>query len=317
MSATGGVERRAELILSDEAGGTVRLRAGSTYIGRGEAADIRIDDPAMEDKHLELDWDGKELWLIHLGQGPRPQVNEGLVAEALLQSGDTVSIGDQTIRVRILRRGRPAPADEPATGAGPTPDEPPAAEEPAEAGETDPDAAAAPPVEPSPDDQVLLEYSVHLIRDQPRRGLLVGAGLLLFFLLMWFFVIPGNVFFMFVAVIVIVGSVGAFVFPLRYRITEAGVEIQGTPIRDRKRWSRFEQHVVFPDAVQLLLPQTDIRGRIVKGSLIYFGDHREEVMAIVRERVPKGGPPRPRTRRRRRRPEGQAGGAAGPGEQNQ
>ena len=283
MSVQDTIERRAELILEGPGlEGTVRLASGSSYVGKAQDATIRLPDATLEDRQLELDWDGNELWLIYLGKGARPLVNGELVAEANLRSGDRVEIGEHAFRVRILRRSRPGAT--PVGAAAPVVTPPATDTQPAA---PDVSEAAAPPP-PSPDQQVLLEFTVHQLREQPRKSTVVGAGMLAFFLLMWFVVIPGQVFLMFLAMAILIGTVGAFVFPLHYRLTEAGVEIRGFPVRDRKRWSRFASRVEYPDAVQLLLPQKDLRGRILKGSLVFYGQHKDRVLEIVRERVPKG-----------------------------
>lgn len=298
------VERRAELLL-DQAEGearSFRLPEGSTYLGSGQDAAIRLEDETLEARHLELDWDGTELWLIFLGQGERPQVNGKLVSEAQLKSGDQLEVAGRTLRVRILRRTRPATEAEIQAGlaTGPEPEAPVAPPAPPE---------PPPPPEARPEDQVLLEYSVHLLRDQPKRGLVVALGMMVFLVLMGLWATPGNPAMLLVGLAILVGSVGAFLFPLRYRLTEAGVEIRGFPVRDNKRWRRFASYVEYPDAVQLLVPQRDFRGRVIKGSLVYFGPHRERVMEIVRSKVPKGGPPVPDRRGGRRGRK--AGGATG------
>jgi pSer/pThr/pTyr-binding forkhead associated (FHA) protein len=282
LSVQDGIERRAELMLEGPGlEGTVRLTTGSTYVGKGQDATIRFADDTLEDRHLEIDWDGTELWLIHLGKGSRPLVNGQLSAEAQLQSGDRVEIGEHGFRVRILRRSRP--------GGAPVSANVPAQAElsPAEtAGESVSAQAPARPL--SPDEQVILEFSVHLLKEQPRKAAVIGIGLLAFFSLLWFVIIPGQTTLVMIAMFILIATVGAFIFPLYYRLTEAGVEIRGFPLRDRKRWSRFASHVEYPDAVQLLLSQKDIRGRVLKGSLVYYGEHKDRVMEIVRERVPKG-----------------------------
>lgn len=282
MSEQDSVERRAELILEGPGlEGTHRLAMGSTFIGKGEGAGIRFADETLEDRHLELDWDGVELWLIHLGTGSRPLVNDKLSAEALLQSGDHVEIGEHGFRVRILRRNRPAGAS-----ARPEIKREPQAAPGAAAEEAPTEPVPAPPLRP--EEQVLLEFSVHQVKEQPRKAAVVGVGLVGFFLLMAFVVIPGQIALIFLTMLILVGTVGAFLFPLHYRLTERGVEIRGFPVRDRKSWSRFASHVEYPDAVQLLLSQKDIRGRVLKGSLVYYGQHKDQVLEIVRARVPKG-----------------------------
>lgn len=259
------------------------MAVGASFIGSGGDADIRLTGEVVEPKHLELDWDESELWLIYLGQGIRPVVNGSLVAEAQLRSGDRIELGEHTLTVRILRRTGPG-------GAGVVTGAPPAQQVTAPEPE-------APPV--SLEDPVLLEYGVHLLRDQPRKGAVLVVGLLALFLMLRYVVIPDSPMLVAIAVVVMTGSLGAFLFPLRYRITEGGVELRGFPIRDRKRWSRFVSRVEFDDAVQMVVSQKDLRGRIVKGSLIYYGDHKDRVLEIVREKVPKGGPPKPESRRRR------------------
>jgi len=288
LTTVDGVQRRAQLAVDGPSGlGTITLARGSSFIGSGENADIRLADETVEAKHLELDWDENELWLIYLGQGIRPVVNGSLVAEAQLGSGDRIELGEHTLTVRILRRTRPG-ADGEASAALTAQRVTPIVTAP---------EPEAPPV--SLEDPVLLEYGVHLLRDQPRKGAVLVMGLVALFLMMRYIVIPDSPMLLGIAVVVMVGSLGAFLFPLRYRITEGGVELRGFPIRDRKRWSRFVGRVEFDDAVQMVVSQKDLRGRIVKGTLIYYGDQKERVLEIVRDKVPKGGPPKPEAKRRR------------------
>ncbi len=313
------VERRVELIFEGPRfSETVRLEKGSTFLGKGEESGIRIPDDVLEEKHIELDWDETELWLIHLGNGVRPMVNGELVAEANLRSGDRVELGEHAFKVRILRRTRPgAPEGRqgPSVARGPAPVAPAGPGEGEAAGPAP--APEAPPPPPSPDEQVLLEFTVHQLIEQPRKGMIVGVGAVLFFLVMWFWVIPGNVGLMLLAVIILLGAVGAFVFPLHYRITEAGVEIRGFPIRDRKRWSRFGSYVVYPDAVQLLLPQKDLRGRVLKGTLVFYGAHKDRILEIVAERVPKGYVAPPKGEKKARPIDAPAGASPGAQEEAQ
>jgi hypothetical protein len=312
LSVSEIVERRAELLLEEAPGQSraFRLAEGQSYLGSGDDALIRVEDEVLSARHLELDWDGTELWLVYLNRGPRPLVNGKLVSEAQLRSGDHIEIVGRSLRVRILKRSRPATAAELAAGlatadtapsrAGGSRGQGDAATAPAPAAAQPAPAEPAPPVV-RPDEQVLLEYSVHLLREQPRRGALVVAGLLAFPVVTYFWLVPGSATAAFIGTAVLVGSVGAYLFPLKYRLTEAGVEIRGFPVRDNKRWRRFASHVEFSDAVQLLVSQRDLRGRIIKGSLLYFGSHKDRIMEIVRAKVPKGGPPAPETKGKRKK----------------
>jgi len=318
LSVNEVVERRAELIIQSpgEPDRTYRLTHGSTYVGTGADDGIKLDDEILVPKHLELDWDGAELWVIYLGNGVRPLVNGQLAAEAQLKSGDQLEIGEHQLRIRILRRTVRGSADQAAPAAD-VPDEAAASPVPAGDAAQGRQAAEVAPAAPawvsSVDEPALLEFSVHLLREQPRKGAIVGAGLVAFFLLMWFVIIPGNTMLMMISMFILLGSVGAFLFPLHYRLTDSRVEIRGFPLRDRKAWTRFVRYVEFPDAVQLLVPQRDFRGRVIKGSLIYYGNHRDEIMEIVRSKVAKGGPPvKPERRRGRGKASTQEGGDTSP-----
>lgn len=285
------VERRAELQIQTKKGSlSFPLPEASSFLGTSDEAQISLEDEALEPRHLEFDWDGNELWLIYLGKGVRPAVNGELSSEARLFSGDQVEIGDVSVRVRILRRTvrrrGPVPAEQPQG-----PEVPPAGEA---AGEDRAravtEAEKEAPEEPvPPEEQVLLEFTVHQLTQQPRKGVIVGALLVAFLVLVWFFLVPNNPTMLVISAVIILGSVSAFIFPLRYRLTEAGVEIKGVLIRDFKRWERFERFRVYPDAVQLFVPQRSLRGRVVKGTLIYFRDNREEVMAIIRDKIAAAG----------------------------
>lgn len=277
------VERRADLSVEGPGGQqTFRLKSGSTFLGSGEESQIRLTDDVLEAKHLEFDWDGAELWVIYLGKGIRPAVNGQLTSERQLSSGDEIEIGDNKLRVRILRRNVPgSPAGQTAAAPGVLP----------QAGEDRPAAPqaesppAAPPRELAPEERVRLEYTVHQLTQQPRKGALIVSALLLFFVVMWVYIIPGNTLMMAVSVAVILGSVSAFLFPVHYRITDAGVEIRGVLLRDNKKWTRFERYFVYPDAVQLLVSQRSLRGRVVKGTLVYFRGNRDEILSVVREKL--------------------------------
>lgn len=273
------VERRAELLVETGDGQrSFRLDTGSTFLGRGEDVQIRLADEVVEARHLEFDWDGAELWLIHLGKGIRPVVNGQLTAERQLASGDVIEIGDARLKVRILRRNVPGRAA--VQTDAPSPDAAAAV-----APEPQAEAAPSPTRELPPEERVRLAYSVHQLRQRPRKGAVIVASLVLFLVLMWVYIIPGDIMMMTVSVVIMAGSVSAFLFPVHYRITDAGVEIRGVLLRDNKKWTRFERYIVYPDAVQLLVSQRSLRGRIIKGTLVFFRGNRDEVLSVVREKL--------------------------------
>jgi hypothetical protein len=283
------VERRVEVQIQTPTGSlSFQLPQGSAFVGTAEEAQIRLTDEVLEPKHLELDWDGQELWVIHLGKGHRPVVNGRLVSESRLYSGDVVELGENSMRIRILRRvvaGRPTGMPVGGRAAGEEVrvegDALRAAGGPGgeEAGQT----PSPPPVDP--EEQVLLEFTVHQLVRQPRKALLLAAVLVGFVVLLWLFIVPGNWAMLLLGIAIILGSVSAFVFPVHYRLSEAGVQIRGVLLRDFKRWDRFERYGIYPDAVQLFVSQRSLRGRVLKGTLIYFGDQRDKVVEIVKSKI--------------------------------
>jgi len=81
-------------------------------LGRASECDIAIGDPMLSRKHcrFEMRPDG-HIWVIDLESANETLVNEAPVKEQRLDFGDTVTVGDSTIRIE--RADTPAPADEP------------------------------------------------------------------------------------------------------------------------------------------------------------------------------------------------------------
>ncbi|MHB8758313.1 MAG: hypothetical protein ACYC6V_09915 [Bacillota bacterium] len=137
---------------------------------------------------------------------------------------------------------------------------------------------------PEPEEEVLLKWSVHLARQNPRRTLLTALGVvgtlavvLLAGLGPWWAVIT---------LIIIIGSISAWIFPIRYVLTDKGVKQYNFLSREERSWLRFTDYVVYNDAVQVTYDQRTVRGRILKGLMLYFGpDNREQIIQVVRDNV--------------------------------
>lgn len=85
-------------------------------IGASPECDIRIDHYSVCQMHAALMIEDSIIRLWDLGSNNATHVNGDLVDEALLQSGDTLQIGDITFKV-LLRTQKPAP-DRPAATLG-------------------------------------------------------------------------------------------------------------------------------------------------------------------------------------------------------
>jgi len=76
------------------------LRYGSTVIGRGEEADVRLPDVGISRRHARVSFDGTSAVLTDLQSTNGTAVNDQPVAEQLLSPGDRIALGDTTLVYR-------------------------------------------------------------------------------------------------------------------------------------------------------------------------------------------------------------------------
>lgn len=98
--------RRADLVL--EVNGTQHpLDPPGLVIGRGEDADLQINDPGVSRRHAEIrvsagQGDSHQVSVVDLGSTNGLLVNGSRVEQATLGDGATVKIGNTTLTVRHL-----------------------------------------------------------------------------------------------------------------------------------------------------------------------------------------------------------------------
>ncbi|MBO0832918.1 MAG: FHA domain-containing protein [Actinobacteria bacterium] len=84
----------------ESTGAVVGLRHDVTTIGRGSAADIRLDHPSVSKLHAEIIRRGPYAYVSDLGLSRHgTRVNGRVVAQRLLENGDVISFGAQRCRV--------------------------------------------------------------------------------------------------------------------------------------------------------------------------------------------------------------------------
>ncbi len=128
-----------------------------------------------------------------------------------------------------------------------------------------------------------LEWQVHLLRRRPAAGALVSLGTLAGAAVAWaWFGSPALAVFV---VLVTVASLAAFFFPIRYSLSARGVRMYNFIGREDRRWEEFANYHVYPDGVQLAFSRGTIRGRMLKGIFLYFEGNRDQVLAMVRDRM--------------------------------
>jgi hypothetical protein len=94
----GGPARAARLVAND--GRSYPLSIGSTVIGRGDQANLRLPDVGISRRHARLDFDGAQVVLTDLGSTNGTMVNGQRVSAVALNPGDIVQLGTTTLTFR-------------------------------------------------------------------------------------------------------------------------------------------------------------------------------------------------------------------------
>ncbi len=97
--AAHGGQRNVRLVGGD--GRTYPLQMGSTVIGRGDQANLRLPDVGISRRHARLDFDGSQVVLTDLGSTNGTMVNGQRVSAVALNGGDVVQLGTTTLTFRL------------------------------------------------------------------------------------------------------------------------------------------------------------------------------------------------------------------------
>jgi hypothetical protein len=94
-----GPGRTVRLVAGD--GRSYPLSIGSTVIGRGDQANLRLPDVGISRRHARLDFDGAQVVLTDLGSTNGTMVNGQRVSAVALNPGDMIQIGTTTLTFRV------------------------------------------------------------------------------------------------------------------------------------------------------------------------------------------------------------------------
>jgi len=131
-------------------------------------------------------------------------------------------------------------------------------------------------------DKVYASWSYYPMRKQPRKAVLLAAFLVAVWALayIWF-----QLWGLFMAVLFTVGPLSGYILPSKYKLTGRGVEVKNLIHHQRFKWDKFVGYRDYPDAMQLYFDPRDLRGRLLKGVLMFYDGNRTEVRDIVEEHV--------------------------------
>ncbi|WP_213455699.1 FhaA domain-containing protein [Rhizomonospora bruguierae] len=96
---SGGGRGTVRLVSGD--GRTYPLQMGSTVIGRGDQANLRLPDVGISRRHARLDYDGAQVVLTDLGSTNGTMVNGQRVSAVALNPGDMIQLGTTTLTFRV------------------------------------------------------------------------------------------------------------------------------------------------------------------------------------------------------------------------
>lgn len=92
---------RYVLRLTEGSGRQHQLAHGVTVLGRGDSAQVRLDDSAVSREHCRIWWDGQRAVLQDLGSTNGTSVNGERVSEWQLADGDVISLGQSLVIARF------------------------------------------------------------------------------------------------------------------------------------------------------------------------------------------------------------------------
>ncbi len=140
-------------------------------------------------------------------------------------------------------------------------------------------------MEGSDKEKVITEWSVHRVRQEPRKLVILIVLLLLsnaFLLLVFpeiyrsfpFLILLGNV--------MLLGSVSDYLFPVRFTLTEEGAAYRNLLFKKRISWSNVRNCYLSETGIKLSPLEKRSRLENFRGFVLLFNNNREEVIDHVR-----------------------------------
>jgi hypothetical protein len=96
---SGGPARNVRLLSGD--GRSYPLSIGSTVLGRGDQANLRLPDVGISRRHARMDFDGAQVVLTDLGSTNGTMVNGQRISAVGLNPGDVIQLGTTTLTFRV------------------------------------------------------------------------------------------------------------------------------------------------------------------------------------------------------------------------
>jgi hypothetical protein len=126
--------------------------------------------------------------------------------------------------------------------------------------------------------QPLMEWTVHMARKQPLKAAATIAIIASTIAVGWVWVHPLIAFLM---GLFLLNAVGDFLFPIRYKVTEEGIEVSSF-LRDKKvRWEQIRRLDAFRDSVFLSPYPKPSRLDNLRGVWLYWDSEPEGLKRLI------------------------------------
>jgi hypothetical protein len=136
--------------------------------------------------------------------------------------------------------------------------------------------------QPDSKEQVLAEWSYHPLVETPRKSVLLVVLLAVAWATAYFWFQGWG---LLMAAALTILPLQGYIFPSHYVLKQSGIEVRNMANRQDAKWSRFVDYHDFEDAVQLYYDSSNLRGRLLKGVLMFYDGNRDEVCRIVEEHI--------------------------------
>jgi hypothetical protein len=129
-------------------------------------------------------------------------------------------------------------------------------------------------------DDIILTWKVHLLRDNPKKLLLVIPIFMLSLILCY--ATFHSFFYVAVAALLFVIALNDYLFPVSYEITEHTAASFAVFARSRIGWGSVKKYYIDDAGIKLSPFENHTRLEAYRGVYLRFGNHKDEVTAAVR-----------------------------------
>ncbi len=135
------------------------------------------------------------------------------------------------------------------------------------------------------DDGPVLEWVCHPAKKNLIRTVAVSLFIMVLVVIVYY--MTYSIWFAILGFAILTGSLAAFYFPTRYKLTEREIVVKSTIQTNKRKWSQYRS--CYPDKNGVLLSPFLRPSRLenFRGLYIRFWNNRDEVMAFVKKQIDK------------------------------